>query len=69
MVVRHVARRRASSRWSSSPTTRSTCAAQYHPEFISRPTRPEPLFREFVRAAVAQSGARAEAAAAQRGAA
>ena len=23
-------------------------AAQYHPEFISRPTRPEPLFREFV---------------------
>jgi CTP synthase len=28
-------------------------AAQYHPEFISRPTRPEPLFREFVRASVA----------------
>jgi CTP synthase len=27
-------------------------AAQYHPEFISRPTRPEPLFRDFVRAAV-----------------
>ncbi|MCB0877774.1 MAG: CTP synthase [Thermoleophilia bacterium] len=25
-------------------------AAQYHPEFISRPTRPEPLFRDFVRA-------------------
>ena len=27
-------------------------AAQYHPEFISRPTRPEPLFRDFIRAAV-----------------
>ena len=27
-------------------------AAQYHPEFISRPTRPEPLFRDFVHAAV-----------------
>ncbi|MCW2973127.1 MAG: synthase [Thermoleophilia bacterium] len=27
-------------------------AAQYHPEFISRPTRPEPLFRDFVRATV-----------------
>lgn len=25
-------------------------ASQYHPEFISRPTRPEPLFRDFVRA-------------------
>ncbi len=31
-------------------------AAQYHPEFLSRPTRPEPLFREFVRAAVAHAG-------------
>jgi CTP synthase len=29
-------------------------ASQYHPEFISRPTRPEPLFREFIRAAVAR---------------
>jgi CTP synthase len=28
-------------------------ASQYHPEFLSRPTRPEPLFREFVRACVA----------------
>src|SRR6266581_4244133 len=26
-------------------------ASQYHPEFKSRPTRPEPLFREFVGAA------------------
>jgi CTP synthase len=29
-------------------------AAQFHPEFLSRPTRPEPLFREFVRAVVAR---------------
>lgn len=29
-------------------------ASQYHPEFLSRPTRPEPLFRDFVRAAVGQ---------------
>ena len=29
-------------------------AAQFHPEFKSRPTRPQPLFREFVRAAVAR---------------
>ena len=28
-------------------------AAQFHPEFRSRPTHPQPLFREFVRAAVA----------------
>lgn len=28
-------------------------AAQFHPEFRSRPTRPQPLFREFVRAALA----------------
>jgi CTP synthase len=26
-------------------------AVQFHPEFISRPNRPQPLFREFVRAA------------------
>jgi len=37
-------------------------AAQYHPEFISRPTRPEPLFREFVRAAVSLHHGRAAAA-------
>ena len=29
-------------------------AAQFHPEFQSRPTRPQPLFREFVRAAIAR---------------
>ena len=28
--------------------------AQFHPEFKSRPTRPQPLFREFVRAAIAR---------------
>jgi CTP synthase len=28
------------------------CASQFHPEFKSRPTRPQPLFREFVGAAV-----------------
>ncbi|MFZ3589093.1 CTP synthase [Bacillus sp. DJP31] len=27
-------------------------ASQFHPEFISRPTRPQPLFREFVNAAL-----------------
>ena len=27
-------------------------ANQGHPEFKSRPTRPQPLFREFVRAAI-----------------
>lgn len=28
-------------------------AAQFHPEFKSRPTRPQPLFREFARASIA----------------
>jgi CTP synthase len=32
-------------------------ASQYHPEFKSRPERPAPLFREFVGAALAHSGA------------
>lgn len=27
-------------------------ASQFHPEFVSRPTRPEPLFREFVKASI-----------------
>ena len=27
-------------------------ASQFHPEFLSRPTRPQPLFREFVGAAL-----------------
>jgi len=30
-------------------------ASQFHPEFNSRPTRPEPLFREFVGAAAKRS--------------
>jgi CTP synthase len=34
-------------------------ASQFHPEFKSRPTRPAPLFREFVGAAVARSRERA----------
>ncbi|HEX6701202.1 MAG TPA: CTP synthase, partial [Gaiellaceae bacterium] len=34
-------------------------ASQFHPEFKSRPTRPAPLFREFVGAALARSRARA----------
>jgi len=33
-------------------------ASQFHPEFKSRPTRPAPLFREFVGAAVDRSRAR-----------
>ncbi len=33
-------------------------ASQFHPEFKSRPTRPAPLFREFVGAAVSRSAER-----------
>jgi CTP synthase len=36
-------------------------ASQFHPEFKSRPTRPAPLFREFVRAALDRSHERAAA--------
>jgi CTP synthase len=36
-------------------------ASQFHPEFNSRPTRPEPLFREFVGAAKARSQERVPA--------
>ena len=36
-------------------------AGQFHPEFKSRPNRPQPLFRDFVGAAVAlRDGRRAE---------
>ncbi|HEU6445790.1 MAG TPA: CTP synthase [Gaiellaceae bacterium] len=38
-------------------------ASQFHPEFKSRPTRPAPLFREFIGAAVERSRARTGAAA------
>jgi len=31
-------------------------AVQFHPEFTSRPNRPQPLFREFVKAALQHSG-------------
>jgi CTP synthase len=31
-------------------------ASQFHPEFKSRPLRPQPLFREFVRASLGQGG-------------
>jgi len=31
-------------------------ASQFHPEFNSRPNRPEPLFREFVGAAATHAG-------------
>jgi CTP synthase len=34
------------------------CASQFHPEFKSRPTRPQPLFREFMGAAAARAAAR-----------
>src|SRR5262249_52296954 len=34
-------------------------ASQFHPEFKSRPTRPAPLFREFVAAALERAHARA----------
>ena len=36
-------------------------ACQFHPEFKSRPTRPHPLFREFIGAAVRLSAERAKA--------
>jgi CTP synthase len=36
-------------------------AAQFHPEFKSRPTRPAPLFREFVAAALTRARARSHA--------
>jgi CTP synthase len=39
-------------------------ASQFHPEFKSRPTRPSPLFREFVAAALARSRDRSAFAAA-----
>lgn len=29
-------------------------ASQFHPEFVSRPQRPQPLFREFIKAAVGE---------------
>ncbi|MBK5232798.1 MAG: CTP synthase [Thermoleophilia bacterium] len=32
-------------------------ASQFHPEFNSRPNRPEPLFREFMKAAAERAGA------------
>jgi CTP synthase len=32
-------------------------ASQFHPEFNSRPTRPEPLFRDFVGAAARRAAA------------
>jgi len=32
-------------------------ASQFHPEFRSRPNRPHPLFRDFVRAAAVRAGA------------
>jgi CTP synthase len=35
-------------------------ASQFHPEFNSRPTRPEPLFREFVGAAARRAAERPE---------
>jgi CTP synthase len=38
-------------------------ASQFHPEFKSRPTRPAPLFREFIGAALERSRARTDAAA------
>jgi CTP synthase len=34
-------------------------ASQFHPEFKSRPNRPEPMFREFVGAALARARERA----------
>jgi CTP synthase len=41
-------------------------ASQFHPEFKSRPTRPAPLFREFVSAALERARSRAGVRAAAR---
>ena len=41
-------------------------ASQFHPEFKSRPTRPAPLFREFVTAALERARSRARVGAAAR---
>ena len=43
-------------------------ASQYHPEFKSRPNRPEPLFREFVGAALERARERGTAERRRRGA-
>ena len=43
---------------SSCPTIPWFVASQYHPEFKSRPTRPAPLFRDFVGAAFERARAR-----------
>ncbi len=43
-------------------------ASQFHPEFNSRPNRPEPLFREFVGAAARHAGERPSEGAELRGA-
>jgi CTP synthase len=42
-------------------------ASQFHPEFKSRPTRPAPLFRDFVGAAFERSRERSGAAVAASG--
>jgi CTP synthase len=34
------------------------CASQFHPEFTSTPLRPQPLFRDFVKAALDGKGKR-----------
>ncbi|MFO7775893.1 MAG: CTP synthase [Candidatus Hydrogenedentota bacterium] len=34
------------------------CGSQFHPEFTSMPLKPQPLFREFIRAALAHRNAR-----------
>ncbi len=35
-------------------------ASQFHPEFRSRPNRPHPLFRDFVRAVAVRAGVLSE---------
>ena len=41
------------------PDHRFFVASQYHPEFKSRPLRPQPLFRDFVGAALERARDRA----------
>ena len=58
-VQRHVARRPAGRGRSSCRDHPFFVASQYHPEFKSRPLRPQPLFRDFVGAAMERARERA----------
>ncbi len=35
--------------------------SQFHPEFLSRPNRPHPLFNEFIKTAISEKAKKAQA--------